>query len=393
MTRSPRRLDPVRVLIVDDHDLVAQSFARLLRDESDITVVGIGSSVAEGISKAHALGPDVILFDYTLPDGDGVTAAKRLMGEGSPAKVIILTGSGNAAARMEASAAGCAGYIEKTLASGDLADVVRRVHRGHLAFPTDDSARLPSLDQLAIHYQPIVDLHTEELMGFEALVRWLHPRRGLLLPSEFIGLAEETGFVSEIDAWVLVHALDQVARWRTHFPGRLPLTMSVNLSAGELSLPEHVRGIVADLEMSGVKAGVVLEITETALLNSADEVVQALHELRRHGVAIALDDFGTGYSSLDYLRRLPIDVLKIDKCFTGDLPHRERTLKLAEAIVALCSELGIAVVAEGIETIAQVECLRSLGPMHGQGYYFSRPLSAADAAKALTQSESEDAGR
>jgi len=367
----------VRVLIVDDHELVAESFARVLRDEPDMSVVGTAATVAEGLTAARSLDPDVVLLDYQLPDGDGVSAAKKLRME-SAAKVIILTGSGNAAARLAASGAGCAGYIEKTMASNGLADVVRRVHSGEVMIPQDDFAALPSLDQLALHYQPIVDLHTEAVTGFEALVRWLHPRRGLLPPGEFIGLAEETGFIKEIGGWVLAEATSQLARWQRDYPRQPPLEMSVNLSVRQLDQPD-LTPIVAELvDAANIGGTLVLEITESVMLDASEGVVNTLQTLRSLGASIALDDFGTGYSSLAYLRRLPIDVIKIDKCFTDDLPHGSRSVLLAETICSLGRELNLMTIAEGIETVEQADCLRSMGQLWGQGFYFFRPKPAGD---------------
>jgi len=369
---------PITVLIVDDHELVARSFARLLRDEADLAVVGVATTVAEALQLARQLRPDVLLMDYQLPDGTGVSAATLLRRDVPAAKVIILTGTGNAAAQIAARHAGCSAYLEKTVGSADLADVIRRVYSGEVLVPSGPAARLPEPDELRVHYQPIVDLRDEEIVGVEALVRWQHPTKGLLPPRDFIGLAEETGFIAEIGMCVLREALLQLAAWQREHPRTPRLEMSVNLSARQLAEPGLVADVAAAMAAAGVTEGLVLEITETVLLDGSDRIVTTLNELRALGARIALDDFGTGYSSLAYLRRFPIDVIKMDKCFTDDLPHGARSLLLADTIVALSRDLSMTTVAEGIETSEQAECLRELGPIHGQGYLFARPQPAAD---------------
>jgi EAL domain-containing protein (putative c-di-GMP-specific phosphodiesterase class I) len=369
---------PINVLIVDDHELVARSFARLLRDEADLVVAGVATTVAEALAMARQLRPDVLLMDYQLPDGTGVSAATALRRDDPSVKVIILTGSGNAAAQIAARHAGCSAYLEKTVGSADLADVIRRVHAGEVLAPTGHFARLPELDELRVHYQPIVDLHSERIVGLEALVRWEHPTRGLLAPLEFIGLAEETGFIAEIGMRVLREALQQLASWQREHPRTPPLEMNINLSARQLAEPGVVAEVAAAMAAAGVTEGVILEITETVLLDGSDGIVTTLNELRALGARIALDDFGTGYSSLSYLRRFPIDVIKMDKVFTDDLPHGARSLLLADTIVALSRDLEMTTVAEGIETSEQADCLRELGPIHGQGYLYSRPRPAAE---------------
>jgi len=383
---------PITVLIVDDHDLVARSFARLLRDEADLAVAGVAGSVAEAAALARELQPDVLLMDYQLPDGDGVSAATLLRRDVPAAKVVILTGSGNAAARIAARHAGCSAYLEKTTASDDLADVIRRVHAGEVIAQPGGVAQLPELDELRVHYQPIVDLGTGRIHGLEALVRWQHPERGLLPPAEFIGLAEQTGYIIEIGMAVLRQALVQLARWQAEFPAEPPISMSVNLSARQLEQPGFPAQVAAAMAEAGLVRGLVLEITETVLVAGSEAIVAALRDLRAYGVRIALDDFGTGYSSLGYLRRFPIDVIKVDKSFTDDLPGGTRSLLLVDSIVSLGRDLHMTTVAEGVETADQAECLRNMGPILGQGYFFSRPQPARDITGLLAaQSTAEPA--
>jgi len=381
---------PITVLIVDDHDLVARSFARLLRDEADLAVAGVAGSVAEAVALARDLQPDVLLMDYQLPDGDGVSAATVLRRDVPATKVIILTGSGNAAARIAARHAGCSAYLEKTAAADDLADVIRRVHAGEVIVQSGGVALLPELEELRVHYQPIVDLGTGRILGLEALVRWQHPERGLLAPVEFIGLAEQTGFITEIGMAVLRQALGQLARWQADFPAEPPITMSVNIAARQLEQSGFPAEVAAAMAAVGLVRGLVLEITETVLVDGSDAIIAGLRDLRAFGVRIALDDFGTGYSSLGYLRRFPIDVIKVDKSFTDDLPDGARSLLLVDSIVTLGRDLHMTTVAEGVETAGQVECLRKLGPILGQGYFFSRPRAAEDITELLVAQATAD---
>jgi predicted signal transduction protein with EAL and GGDEF domain len=228
-------------------------------------------------------------------------------------------------------------------------------------------------DQFVLRYQPIVELASGDLVGAEALARWQHPVRGLLPPSEFIPKAEATGLVVALGRSIL----DQACRQATGWPGGTGTSLSVNLSARQLADPGLIDHVVATLSATGLPAErLVLEITETALLNSApDRVLTGLREL---GVRIALDDFGTGYSSLEHLRRFPVDVIKIDKTFIDRITGGLRESALARAIVQLGQTMGLATVAEGVETADQAQLLRELGCGYGQGYWFARPMESGE---------------
>jgi EAL domain-containing protein (putative c-di-GMP-specific phosphodiesterase class I) len=371
---SARRIS---VLIVDDHVLVADSFARLLRDDPELLVVGIASTASEALAAALRFEPDVMLMDYQLPDGDGVSVAKQVMAVMPTTKVIILTGSGNPLTRAAAINAGCAGFVEKSRATTDLANVVRLVYAGHDVMPTDGHQTLPKLEELLLYYQPIVDLSTEAIVGLEALVRWAHPERGLVLPGEFIGPAEESGFIIDIGRWVITEAVSQMADWQRRFPAEPPLWVSVNVSAPEVERTDLPATVARLLKANPLDRGLVVELTETVFLDEAKWVVNALNDVRKLGARVALDDFGTGYSSLSYLSHFPIDIVKMDRCFTEDLPHDSRALLLVDAMVALSNAMGVVSLVEGIETREQADCLRKLGPPLGQGFYFHRPKPAS----------------
>ncbi len=228
--------------------------------------------------------------------------------------------------------------------------------------------------QLFLEYQPIVDLHTERIIGVEALIRWRHPTRGVLSPGEFIPLAEETGQIAAIGRWALREATRQAARWARD--GH-ELGVAVNVSARQLDADGLAGDVRRALDESGLRPGALtLEITETALMRDARAAVQQLRSLKRLGVRIAIDDFGTGYSSLAYLRQFPADSLKIDRSFVAGVASNCDSVALIETLVQLGSSLGIKTLAEGIEDTAQLRALQRAGCDLGQGFLFSRPVGA-----------------
>jgi diguanylate cyclase (GGDEF)-like protein/PAS domain S-box-containing protein len=240
-----------------------------------------------------------------------------------------------------------------------------------------DLQRALDRGEFIVHFQPIVDLQARSLVGLESLVRWDHPARGLVPPMDFIPLAEETGLIVPIGTWVLEEACRCVALWQRDFGFEPPLSIAVNVSAKQLQHPEAVSSIRAAIAKSGVAPeNVTLEVTESILVKDSDAVITRLQSLKEIGLRIAVDDFGTGYSSLAYLKRFPIDVLKIDRWFVSGEGHGAEDSAILSAIVKLAQSLGMEVVAEGIETFEQLSALRMLGCHRGQGYFFSRPESA-----------------
>ncbi|WP_432523476.1 putative bifunctional diguanylate cyclase/phosphodiesterase [Kineococcus sp. SYSU DK006] len=236
--------------------------------------------------------------------------------------------------------------------------------------------------QLVLHYQPTVRLADGCTTGVEALVRWQHPQRGLLLPDRFIALAEASGAIEAVGSWVLRQACAQTARWRAGGHGEL--TVAVNLSVAQLrpGLADEVRRV---LHQSGLPAqALVLEITETVLVREGEQARQVLAALRTHGVRIAVDDFGTGYSSLAYLRQLPVDVLKVDRSFVQSMSQGEDTA-LVRTIIGLAEALGLETVAEGVESAEDAQVLHELGCQLAQGYHWSRPVPAAQLAEHLSR--------
>jgi diguanylate cyclase (GGDEF)-like protein/PAS domain S-box-containing protein len=230
-------------------------------------------------------------------------------------------------------------------------------------------------EEFVLHYQPTVELSTGAVVGVEALVRWQHPTRGLLQPSSFIPLAEETGRIVEIGSWVLGEACRQTARWRTELAGGQDLSVSVNVSTRQVRRPDLLENVQRALAGSGLEPGfLTLEITESVLARRREEMTCILEEVTRLGVRLALDDFGTGYSSLSLLQDLPVHTLKIDRSFVESVGTGSGRVPFVRAIVELAEALGLAVVAEGVEDAAQVAALKQLGCRVGQGFYFARPL-------------------
>jgi len=235
-----------------------------------------------------------------------------------------------------------------------------------------------------LHYQPLVQLESERIIGVEALVRWRHPRRGLLLPADFIALGEETGLILPIGRWVLNEACRQAQSWWRTLPDDAAMTIAVNVSARQLNDPTFVSDVAEALAVSGLPpARLVLEITETVLLHRTDMMRYRLGELKALGVRLAIDDFGTGYSSLSYLRQFPIDILKIDKAFVDELGSDTAGTALTRTIVGLGGTLGLSTIAEGIEHARQRTALHEFGCDLGQGNLFAEPLAADEVGELM----------
>ena len=240
------------------------------------------------------------------------------------------------------------------------------------------------MHQLVLHYQPIIELGSGAMVGTEALLRWEHPTRGLLPPSEFIEAAEQSGLIVPMGAWVIRTACMQAAAWHAQQPDRAPLTVAVNLSPRQLVDRTLVATVADALHDSGLDASsLCLEITEGSVIKDVDQAMPVLHALRRLGVSLALDDFGTGYSSLSYLQQLPVTSVKIDRSFVGSLGESGPNTQIVLAIIELAHALGLSVTAEGVETVAQLDMLTNMGTDQVQGYLTGRPvLPVSDLAPA-----------
>src|SRR5581483_3916955 len=247
--------------------------------------------------------------------------------------------------------------------------------------------------QFILYYQPEVSLKTGEVVGYEALVRWKHPQRGMVMPGEFLPVAEETGLIVPIGRWVLREACRQMAEWHRTIPRMKSLAISVNTSSRELADPELIPTISRVLQETGLEpASLRIEITESSIMENREQTYSTLQRLRELGVSLEIDDFGTGYSSLSRLHEYPFSTVKIDRSFIKDLETESDSLHLVETILRLADGLGLHVVAEGIESKEQLARLNSLGCGYGQGYYFARPAEGGAVGKVIAQSAQEKTG-
>jgi EAL domain-containing protein (putative c-di-GMP-specific phosphodiesterase class I) len=250
----------------------------------------------------------------------------------------------------------------------------------------NDLRRAIEKGEFRLYYQPKVRLKEEDtITEVEALLRWEHPKRGLLLPEEFISLAEKTGLIMPIGRWVLKEACRQVKEWQDRYPMLPPLVACVNVSAGQLRYPDLLHDVGTALGESEIEArSLVLEITESALVKDMPTSMRVLKELRDLGVRFAVDDFGSEYSSLSYLMRLPVDFVKIDKSFVWGLGEDPKAAVIVEAIISLAHSLGLEAVGEGVEGTEQLKHLRSMGCDLAQGHYFSEPVPSEELDRLLT---------
>lgn len=350
--------------------------AHLGGDEFAILLTGItdpsdASRVAERIqnrlSKPLSIGGNEVFATACMGIASSIT------GYDSPDEV--LRDAGTALHRAKAQGKACseifdAGMRAVTLARLQLETELRR------AF--DDA-------QFQYYYQPLVELDTGRILGFEALTHWSHPRRGLIGPSEFIPLAEKTGLIVRLDQQVLRQACNQMRSWHAEYPTNPPMIVSANLSAKHFMRADLVEDIVLILQETGfAPRNLNLEVTESTVISDPNAAIAKMASLKSLGVQLSLDDFGTGYSSLTYLHRFPVDALKVDRSFVSRITQAEEGMEMVRTIVTLAHNLGKAVVAEGIETVEQLALLRSLGVEYGQGFHFSKPLTAESASDFLS---------
>ncbi|MEO8072224.1 MAG: EAL domain-containing protein [Acidobacteriota bacterium] len=239
-------------------------------------------------------------------------------------------------------------------------------------------------EEFRVYYQPIINLQSDEIKGFESLVRWQHPTRGIVSPLEFIPVAEETGLIIPLGEWILRESCRQLSAWQSEFKMNPPLTMSVNLSCKQFVQTDLVERIVEIIRDTKIEASSLrLEITESHLMKDSEAAILIMNNLRALGIKLSIDDFGTGYSSLSYLHRLPINYLKVDRSFVSQMQENSENREIVRTIILLAKNLNLEVIAEGIETIEQAQYLKSLTCNFGQGYLYSKPVDAPSATKLL----------
>ncbi len=273
---------------------------------------------------------------------------------------------------------------EKGKARHELFDATMQAHAVSLLQMESDLRRAVERAEFRIHYQPIISLQTGEISGFEALARWQHPERGLVSPGEFIPVAEETGLIVSVGQWVLREACRQMRAWHEQFPASPPLSITVNISGRQFAEPDLLDQVVQALRESGLSPDCLrLEITESVIMDNVDSVEDLFAELKALNIQLYMDDFGTGYSSLSYLHRFPIDTLKIDRSFVSRITPDGGNADIILTIMGLAKNLGLKVIAEGVETEEQRKLLHSLHCDSAQGYFFSRPLTEGQAVELL----------
>jgi diguanylate cyclase (GGDEF)-like protein len=394
LARAERESEPVAVLFcdLDGFKTVNDSLGHRTGDR---LLVMVAERLAERLQPDDTiarLGGDefAVLLEELREPGDAARAAQRLLDaleapfELRDREFYVSVSIGIATGKDDAETllrdADLAMYRAKSRGKGRYAVFEPGMHTAiveRLELEVDLKRALER-EELAVVYQPIFSLVSGSVTGVEALVRWHHPTRGIVMPESFIPLAEESGMIGELGRWVLRKACHQGALWRAKYPGHPGLGIGVNVSVAQLREPGLVREVSDALAESQLDAtGLTLEITETALMESFDEAIEEVDALKALGVDLAIDDFGTGYSSLRYLRRLPLDVMKIEKSFVDGIDRPGEEPDLLRAIIDLANIFGLRVVAEGIERPEQRERLLELGCELGQGHLLAEPLDAA----------------
>ena len=357
------------------------------------------ASVTLESTVARLCGDEFAVLLEDVPDKyPAISAAKRI---GEALRVPVVLGEGEAS--ISASIGIALGGLKEDSPEGLLREADVAMHEAkrkgkacHKVFDpsanTTTSGRLLAEVELrravkegefVLYYQPLVALDTGKVRGVEALVRWQHPTHGLIPPGEFVSLAEQTGLIAPIGRWVLEEACRQVRLWQRKHPSDPPLTLSVNVSARQLRQPNLVEEVFGILRSTGLDPPHLrLEITESVAVHDAS-FAAALQALKRAGIGLSMDDFGTGYSNLSYLKRLPIDTLKIDRSYVNGLGSDTEDTAIVHATVAFAKALGLNGTAEGIENDEQLTRLKELGCELGQGYHFAKPLPGDEAAEFL----------
>ncbi|MFS8117330.1 MAG: EAL domain-containing protein [Microcoleus sp.] len=399
----------LKILVIEDDELIRETLLQLLESHSYRVIVAENGRF--GVQMALAEIPDLILCDVQMPELDGYDVLRTLRQNSLAATIpfIFLTAQSDKTDFRRGMELGADDYLTKPFTKAELLGAIdsRVSKRQTITQPLtlalhQAEARLKDLvnestkvsvlcpqklaleallrralaqGEFQVYYQPQVNIATGQVIGAEALVRWQNPDRGIISPAEFIPLAEETGLIIQIGEWVLLSACAQAASWLA--AGFSPFTISVNLSARQLSDPELKTRIVQILETTGLEpANLELEMTESALVDNATVAGATLNELKALGIRIAIDDFGTGYATLGYLKQYAFDSLKIDRIFVRNANEDDQNAAITTAVILLGHSLKMTVIAEGVETEAELDFLKQHNCDIMQGYLFSRPEPA-----------------
>ncbi|HWX52620.1 MAG TPA: EAL domain-containing protein, partial [Solirubrobacteraceae bacterium] len=363
---------------------VARRLESLVRSEDTVARLGGDEFViliddVSGMDETHALAErvrEVLRPRFSLPGWDYAVTASVGVAIGSASEVSVHDLLRDADTAM---------YVAKTSGKDSVRMFAPSMHeRAHERFRLQVDLRgALEREELLLFYQPIFEMQDGRLKGFEALVRWSHPTRGLIAPEIFIPLAEESGLIVPIGRWVLQQAIRQMTAWDSRHPSARSLSISVNVSTVQLTAPSLIPDVQEELSRSGIRPSrLVLEITEGSLAKDSERTIAVLEQLRQLGLRIAIDDFGTGYASLSHLQRLPVDILKVDKSFVSALSEGGKSRDLLQAILGVGQALSLAVVAEGIEAQSQMTTLQEMGCEMAQGFLVGKP-SPAEVAESL----------
>jgi diguanylate cyclase (GGDEF)-like protein/PAS domain S-box-containing protein len=404
LLRSVRSTASLAILFIDldDFKLVNDSLGHPAGDELLVIVARKISGSLRASDTAARFGGDefAVLLEQTTDPREVFDVADRVISElAEPVEIqghqivvgasigIVLSADGAELPADLMQAADVAMYAAKGSGKGHY-QVYEPALQSALSDRLErmaDLQRATDFREFEVYYQPIVRLADGGLVGYEALVRWNHPERGLLAPGEFIPLAEETGLIVPLGRWVLNEACRQTRLWQAHHDSARAIRISVNVSAKQIQHVDLVADVSSALHDAGLDPqSLILEMTESILVENVEAIIVRMWELKQIGVSLAIDDFGTGYSSLSYLRDFPVDILKLDKSFVDDLGRDSESGALAESIVMLANKLHLQTTAEGIETEEQLQLLRSFGCPVGQGYYFAEPLTSSKVDSSLS---------
>ncbi|MGL5832267.1 MAG: two-component system response regulator [Waterburya sp.] len=395
--RNPDYLFAVLFIDLDRFKIINDSWGHAVGDQLLIAISGLLQECSRDLDTVARLSGDefTILVEDLQDHQDAIAIAERLLDQlASPihlpeqkvfsgASIGIVLGASNYHDGLELLRdADIAMYRAKALGKGRYAVFDQEMYDQtiHLSqLETNLRAALEHQD-FVLYYQPIVSLETSKLVGFEALVRWQHPQKGLIAPGEFIAIAEDTGLIIPIGEWVLHRACQQLYTWQSELPEADTLHISVNLSSKQIKqfdFVDKLSQILADTGLQG--SSLKLELTETMLMDQGEKTIELLTQIKQQQVQLSIDDFGTGYSSLSYLHRFPVDTLKIDRSFVSQITAEGNNCEIVKTIVTLAHSLGMKAIAEGVETSHQVTHLTNLGCEAAQGYYFAKPLNQVDA--------------
>ncbi|MEG4458556.1 EAL domain-containing response regulator [Microcoleus sp. N9_A1] len=390
-----------KILVIEDDQVIRENILKLLKAEGfDVTGAENG---ALGLNAAVSSLPDVILCDVMMPelDGYGVLVALRSHPVTATVPFVFLTGKADRSEVRQGMELGADDYLTKPFTKAELVGAISSRLKKQAAFAEQQhnlrsqnnellQEAADKLDQIKtslcdalerqefqVYYQPQINVQSGKIMSAEALVRWLHPEKGLISPAGFIPEAEETGFIVQLGEWVLQTACRQMQVWQN--AGFSGLRVAVNLSPRQFHQPELSSRVAQILAEIGLEpSSLELELTESLMVEDAERAIATLQQLKNLGVSISIDDFGTGYSSLSYLTQYPFDVLKIDRCFISNITDGCTNAAIVKAIIEMAHSLCLEVIAEGVETEAEKDFLWRYECDAMQGYLFSPPVSAAD---------------